>query len=337
VCILEKKTIKEEHMNKLFIKRILVFGTVVSLGILALNISAKAAEIFPSGPIEFVVCYPPGGGADVAARIVIPAVANYIGVPISITNKAGGEGSVGVSYSLNKKPDGYTLFGLHQFSTFVGAVFGQLPYDFQEIYPICNWIDNLNIFAVQASSPFKTFKELVAYAKQNPGKLKYSLPTTRTSQGIGAELLKSNAGIDIVPVPFKGSGPAMTALLGGHVDLSSVPYAMAKPHIQAGTVRALVVFGKRRVKEIPDVPTAVDLGYEEAPLAFAGAGCSAKVSKDRIEKISLAFEKAMKDPKVLAQLEKAGLEPVYMDPEEFKKHILEGFSKVNKIKDKLKE
>jgi len=328
---------KVKKIDNGLMKGVLVLLTIIISGILTFNISAKAAEVFPSGPVEFVVCYPPGGGADVAARIVMPAVGNYLGVPVSIVNKPGGEGSLGVSYSLNKKPDGYTLFGIHQFSTFVGAVFGQLPYDLKEIYPICNWIDNLNIFAVQSSSPFKTFKDVVNYAKQNPGKLKYALPTTRTSQGIGAELLKSNAGVDIVPVPFKGSGPAMTALLGGHADLCSVPYAMAKPHIQAGTVRALVVFGKRRVKEIPEVSSAVDLGYDEAPLAFAGAGCSAKVPKDRIEKISSAFEKAMKDPKVLAQLEKSGLEPVYMDHEEFQKHILEGFSKVNQIKDKLKE
>jgi tripartite-type tricarboxylate transporter receptor subunit TctC len=328
---------KGEKMSSRSMKRVLVFLAVTILAFATFNVPLKAAEVFPSGPIEFVVCYPPGGGADVSARIIMPEVSKHLGVPISVTNKAGGEGSVGVSYSLNKKPDGYTLFGIHQFSTFVGAVFGQLPYDLQEVYPICNWIDNLNIFAVQASSSFKTFKDLLNYAKQNPGKLKYSLPTTRTSQGIGAELLKSDAGIDIVPVPFKGSGPAMTALLGGHVDLCSVPYAMAKPHIQAGTVRALVVFGKRRLTEMLDVPTAVTLGYEEAPLAFAGAGCSVKVPKDRIEKISLAFEKAMKDQKVLAQLEKAGFEAVYMNHEEFKKHILEGFAIVNKIKDKLKE
>ena len=315
----------------------LISWTLILFALLALTVPSNAAEEFPTGPIEFVVCYPPGGGADVAARIVMPAFGTYIGVPVSIVNKAGGEGSVGVSYSLNKKPDGYTLFGIHQFSTFVGAVFGQLPYDLKEVYPLCNWIDNLNIFAVQSSSPFKTFKDLQNYAKQNPGKLKYSLPTTRTSQGIGAELLKTDAGLDIVPVPFKGSGPAMTALLGGHVDLCSVPYAMAKPHIQAGTVRGLVVFGKRRIQEMPEMPSAVDLGFEEAPLAFAGAGCSAKTPRERIEKISKAFEKTMKDPKVLAQLEKAGLEPVYMGPEVFQKHIREGFSKVEKIKDKLKE
>lgn len=302
-----------------------------------MNISVEAEEKYPSGPIEFVVCYPPGGGADVSARIILPEVEKIIGVPVYVNNKAGGSGTVGVSYVLNKKPDGYTLFGLHQFSTFVGAVFEELPYDLKEIYPICNWIDNLNVFAVQQSSPFKTFKEAATYAKQNPGKLKYGVPTKRTSQGISAELLINGAGVNIVAVPFKGSGPTMTALLGGHVDLASIPYAMAKPHIQAGTVRALVVFGKNRIEELPNVPSAVDLGYEEAPLAIAGAGISAKVPKDRIEKLSAAFEKAMKNPKVIEQLKKAGFDIAYMNHEEFAKHIQDGFANVNKIKDRLKE
>lgn len=301
------------------------------------NIDARAAEEFPNRPIEFVVCYPPGGGADLSARIILPEVEKHIGAPIYITNKAGGEGTVGVSYALNKKPDGHTLFGLHQSSTFVGKIFGQLPYDLNEIYPISNWIDNLNIFAAKPNSAFKTFKDLLEYARQNPGKVKYGVPSKRTSQGIGAELLLSNAGLSIVAVPFKGSGPTMTALLGGHVDLASIPYAMAKPHIQAGSVRALVVFGKKRVEELPDVPVAVELGYEEAPLAIAGAGISAKVPQDRIEKLHRAFEKAMKDPKVLDQLRKAGFDPVYMDQDAFKKHILEGVEKVNRIKDRLKD
>jgi tripartite-type tricarboxylate transporter receptor subunit TctC len=316
-------------------KKILFILAIVILA--SMNISVEAEEKYPSGPIEFVVCYPPGGGADVSARIILPEVEKILGVPVYVNNKAGGSGTVGVSYALNKKPDGYTLFGLHQFSTFVGGVFGELPYDLKEIHPICNWIDNLNIFAVQQSSPFKTFKEVATYAKQNPKKLMYGVPTKQTSQGIGAELLINDAGVDIVAVPFKGSGPTMTALLGGHVDLASIPYAMAKPHIQAGTVRALVVFGKNRVEELPNVPTAVDLGYQEAPLAIAGAGISAKVPKDRIEKLSAAFGKAMKDPKVIELLKKAGFDIAYMNDEEFAKHIQEGFAKVNKIKDRLKD
>lgn len=322
-------------MRRLFAGPVWLILAVVTFALT--TVGTAAAEEFPSRPVEFVVAYPPGGGADVSARIVLPAVEKHLGAPIYITNKAGGSGTVGVSYALNKKPDGYTLFGLHQFSTFVGGAFGELPYDLNELYAIANWIDNLNIFTAKPNSPFKAFKDLLDYAKQNPGKLKYGVPSKRTSQGIGAELLLSNAGLNVVAVPFKGSGPTMTALLGGHVDLASIPYAMAKPHIQAGTVRALVVFGKVRVEELPDVPTAVELGYEEAPLAIAGVGISAKVPRDRIEKLNKAFEKAMKDPEVLAKLKKAGFDPVYMDHEAFTKHILDGFEKVKRLKDRLKE
>jgi tripartite-type tricarboxylate transporter receptor subunit TctC len=317
-------------------KRVLVFLAVILFGLAILNVCAEAVEKFPSRPIEFVVCYPPGGGADRSARLVMPAIEKILGVPVYITNKAGGSGMVGVTYALNKKPDGYTIFGLHQYSTFVAGVLGELPYDLKDIYPICNWIDNINLWAVQTKSRFKTIKELVEYAKQNPGKLKCGVPSTRTSQGVGATFMMWYLGIDMVPVPFGGSGPTLTGLLGGHVDLASIPYAMVKPHVQAGKLRVLVILGKKKIDELPDVPTAVKLGYEAEPLAFAGAAISARVPKDRIEIISKAFDKAMRDPEVLGRLKKAGFVPVYMDHEKFAKHIEDGYAKVEKIKDKLK-
>ncbi len=322
--------------KKRSMRLVLVLSAVIFVALTILNIHAKAAEKFPNRPIEFVVCYAPGGGADRSARIVMPAVEKILGVSVYITNKGGGSGTVGVRYALNKKPDGYTIFGLHQFSTFVGGVLGELPYDLKDIYPICNWIDNINLWAVQTKSPFKTFKELVEYAKQNPGKLKCGVPSTRTSQGVGAEFLKWYVGVDIVPVPFGGSGPTLTGLLGGHVDLASIPYAMVKPHVQAGKLRVLVILGKKKIEELPDVPTAVELGYKAEPLAFAGAAIPAKVPKDRIRRISEAFDKAMHDPEVLARLKKAGFVPVYMNPEEFAKHIEDGYAKVEKIKDRVK-
>lgn len=312
-----------------------VFLMTAILSIEILSVTAEAEEGFPKSSIEFVVCYPPGGGGDIMARTVAPTVEKILKVPIYIMNKPGGEGGVGVSYMLNKKPDGYTLFGIHQFNSFVGAALGELLYDPKEIYEICNLISIPTIFAVQKSSPFQTIKELLDAARKNPGKLKYGVPSLLTAQGISAELFKLSANVDIVPVPFKGSGPAMIALLGGHVDLVSVPYATAKPHIQAGTVRALVVFGKKRLDEMPEIPSAVDLGYEEAPMAIGGVGTSAKVSMDRIERISRAFRDAMKDPNLLIQLKKVGLEPAYMNHEDFLKHNGEGYEKVRKIKDKL--
>lgn len=328
---------KEERiMESLFLKRIFVFLAAIIIALTTVNISAMAVEEFPTRPIEFVVCWPPGGGADVAARIIMPAVEKLLGVSVYITNKAGGSGVVGVSYALNKKPDGYTLFGVHQFGTFLADVLGELPYDFNDIYPICNWIDNVNIWAILEKSPVKTFKELVEYAKKNPGKLKIGIPSTRASQGVGAEFLKYQAGLDIVSVPFGGSGPTLTSFLGGHCDLSSLPFPMVKPHVEAGKVRVLVILGKNRIEELPDVPLAEDLGYQAEPLGFAGAGIAAKVPKDRIEKISAAFDKVMKDPEVLGRLKKAGFMPTYMNHEEFVRHIKEGGEKVIKIKDKLK-
>ncbi len=313
-------------------------GSTAATAVLAgAGITAKAQEAFPNKPIEFVVCYGAGGGTDLMTRIVVPAVEKRLGVPMPITYKAGGDGTVGVAYALNKKPDGYTVFGLHQFSTFVGAVFGQLPYNLADIHPICNWVDNLNIIVVQATSPFKTLKELLGDAKSNPGKLKNAVCGLRTSQGISTTLLWSNAAVDISPIPMKCAGPSLNGLLGGHVHLSAMPYALAKPHIQAGSLRALAVLARNRIHEIPQVPSILELGYEEAPAAIAGAGIAAAVPKDRIAKISSAFEQAMRDPEVISKLKGAGFEPMYMNNVEFAKHIQESYAKVERIKAKLTE
>ncbi len=299
--------------------------------------SSSAQEGFPTRPIEYVVCYGAGGGTDLMTRIVVPAVEKRLGVPMPISYKAGGDGTVGVAYALNKKPDGYTIFGLHQFSTFVGSVFGQLPYSLKDVHPICNWVDNLNIVVVQASSPFKTLKDLLDHAKREPGKLKNAVCGLRTSQGISTTLLWSNAGVDVSPIPMKCAGPSLTALLGGHVSLSALPFALGKPHLQSGGLRALAVLAKHRIDELPGIPSITELGYEEAPAAIAGAGIAAATPKDRIAKISTAFEQAMRDPEVLSKLKGAGFEPMYMNHAEFSRHISESHSKVDRIKAKLTE
>jgi len=325
----------KKNGNKL-IRDILILLGIFIFTIMSFNTPVKAAEEFPSRPIEFVVCWGPGGGADRATRILGPYLEKALGVPIQITNKSGGSGMVGVSYALNKKPDGYTLFGLHQFGTYLADVLGELPYDLKDIYPICNWIDNINMWAVLKESPFNTYEDVSKYAKENPGKLKMGISSSRGSQGVGAEFLKYQAGLDIVPVPFGGSGKALTGFLGGHVDLASLPYPMFKPHIEAGKVKALIILGSSRIQELPDVPIAADLGYEPEPFGFAGAGVAAKTSRDRIEKISDAFDKVMNDPIALAALKKAGFMPFYMDHNEFMKHIQGGHEKVMKIKERIK-
>jgi tripartite-type tricarboxylate transporter receptor subunit TctC len=322
--------------GNILIRDILVFLGICIFSVMSFNIPANAAEEFPSRPIEFVVCWGPGGGADRATRILAPYLEKAFGVSMKITNKSGGSGMVGVSYALNKKPDGYTLFGLHQFGTYLADVLGELPYDLKDIYPICNWIDNINMWAVLKESPFKTYEDLAKHAKQNPGKLKIGISSSRGSQGVGAAYFQYQAGLEIVPVPFGGSGKALTGFLGGHVDLASLPYPMFKKHIEAGKVRPLLILGNSRIEELPNVRIAADLGYEPEPFGFAGAGVLANTPKDRIKKISDAFDKVMNDPKALAALKKAGFMPFYMDHNEFMKHIQGGHKQVMKIKDRLK-
>ena len=272
---------------------------------------AVVGQGFPSRPVTLTVGFAPGGGTDTAARIVAQKLSENLGQSVIVDNKAGAGGNVAAQHIAMAAPDGYTIH-----LTSVGPMsvaphlVKDLPYDpRRDIAPITMGVIFPNVIVVHSGVPAKTLAEFVALAKQKPGRLTYA------SSGVGAghlagELFKERAGIDMLHVPYKGGGPAMTDLLAARIDMYvGVPNTVA-PHVDAGKLRALATTGAKRASTMPDVPTIAESGYP----GFEATNWYAFVAPGRTPKELLDFwnrelTKALNDPQVRAELAKHGLDP----------------------------
>jgi len=269
-----------------------------------------AEKEYPNRPIELVVGMAPGGPTDIAVRVIQTPLQAALGVPIIINNKSGGAGAMGAEYVANAKPDGYTLL-THPTGTMtiVPIVNPTVPYKPSDFVSVCFYAIDPVLICSKPNMPWKNVYELIDYAKKNPGKLNYA------SSGMGApsffvmESFKLSKGLDIVPVHYQGSGPAKTAILGGHVDLAALGLGPLLPLIKAGNVIPILTTADKKELKPPfdKIPTMVDLGIPEASISIrTGISAPAKTPKEVIEKISRVLEKIMKDPAIATQMEKAG-------------------------------
>jgi tripartite-type tricarboxylate transporter receptor subunit TctC len=284
----------------------------VAIAALALG-AAASAQPFPNRPVTLTVGFAPGGGTDTAARIVAKKLAESIGQPVLVDNKAGAGGNIAAQHIATAAPDGYTI---HLTSvgpmTVAPHMVKGLGYDpKRDIAPITMGVAFPNVFVVHPGVPATTLAEFVALAKKKPGELAYASAGIGGAGHLAAELFKQRAGIDLVHVPYKGGGPAMTDLLGGRVAMyPSVP-STAAPHIEAGKLRALATTGLRRTPTMPNVPTVAESGYPgfEATnwYAFVAPG---KTPPEILDFWNREIVKALNDPQVSAELHKQGLEPM---------------------------
>jgi tripartite-type tricarboxylate transporter receptor subunit TctC len=290
-------------------------GMLASLVVLALSPLPAIAQSYPVKPITMIVPWPAGGSTDVAMRALSNAASKHLGQPIIIDNKGGASGTLGpATMAATAKPDGYTL------SQIPITIF-RLPLmknqkvswnpdtDFSYIIHLTGYA-----FAVGTTtdSPFKTWEDVVTFAKANPGKVTYGTPGAGTSLHIGMELIASKAGIQLTHVPFKGDAESRAAVLGGHINLT-VGGSGLVPMVEAGQMRALMIWTKDRAKGWPNVPTLRDLGYPwvfDSPFGIAGPkGMDPKI----MQILHDAFKKAVEDPEALAVLDKYFMVPNYAD------------------------
>jgi tripartite-type tricarboxylate transporter receptor subunit TctC len=306
-----------------------IIGWVI-WGVIFLPQTGIAQEKYPTKPITFVVGYPAGGTTDLCARALVAAASKILGQPVVVLNKPGGGSAVSVASLKIEKPDGYTIGILP-----TGAVLSQhmrkVPFDSaKDFTPIMQYAVYLYGLVVRPDSPWKTFKEFVDYAKANPGKIRYSTAGPGTSQHLVMERLALKERIKWTHIPFEGGGPAITALLGGHVEASSQTTEW-KPHVIAGRLRLLAVFGEKRMAEFPDVPTLLELGYDiTAPSIICIVGPKG-VSPEIVAILHGAFKKAMEDPdfvKVSRQVDQPSL---YRGPEELGKHLVKMNEEVGEL------
>ncbi len=274
--------------------------------------SGVAAQTWPAKPINLVVPFPPGGSSDVLARSLGDKLSQSLGQPVVIESKPGAGATVGADYVAKARPDGYTLLMGAVHHTIATSVYRKLPYDFEKSFaPITTVALVPNVLVVNARSPATDVKSLVALAKASPGKLSYGSNGNGTVQHLIGTQFSGIAGIELLHVPYKGSAPLTTDLLGGQVDMSFDTLTPLVPHIRAGKLRALAVTTAKRSSTLPDVPTLAESGMKDFDQGtWFGVLAPAATPKEVVEKLNAEMVKIIQSPEFRKRMEEIGAEPV---------------------------
>ncbi len=284
-------------------------------GVLAAGLAAPALlrvrsayAAYPDRPVKIVVANTPGGPSDITARIVAAALQQSTGKTFIVENRGGAGGNIGMGYAAKVDPDGYTVLLITNAFSVNVSLYHQLPYKTDDFVPVCELASSPNTFVVKADSPAKTIKEFVALARANPDKYNCATPPIGTSSQMQLEFFKAKENLPkLADVVFKGGGDAITALLGGTVQLSSGSLAPALPHIKAGTLRGLAVTGETRWPELPDVPTMQEVGYKDFVFAVDCALLApAKTPPEAVKWLEAETLKVLKTNDIQEKLHKAG-------------------------------
>jgi len=301
--------------------------------LLCVSLSAFA-QPFPSKPVRLIVPFPPGGAVDYYARAVQTRLQETLGQPILIENRSGAGGMVGADLVVKAAPDGYTLLvgNIASLAMNVG-LYSKMTYDpRKDLTPIIRTVAVNYVMAVHPSVPARSVKELIDYAKANPGKLSYGSAGSGSAPHLATELLKQRAGIDMLHVPFKGGGPMVADLLGGQIHIVIADQANLMPHVKAGKLRALAVGTLERSASYPDIPTIAESGFPgfEAR-AWQGIAGPANLPADIVTQLNAAFAKAMAFPEVHQRLLDGGLDPITGTPEAFAAFIRSEIDKWSRV------
>jgi tripartite-type tricarboxylate transporter receptor subunit TctC len=313
---------------------------------LAVAVAAGAQETFPSRPITIVAPFPPGGVADLTARPVAAAMEKVLKNPVAVVNKTGAAGAVGMQFVATSKPDGYTLLlALSSISIIPEAdkIFGRPPaFTVDQFAPIALISADPTILVVRAESPWKTAAEFIEDARKRPGQVSYSSSGIYGTLHMAMELLSHAAGVKLRHIPATGAGPALNAILGGHVDALASGPAVVLPHIKAGKLRALAGWGDRRVAALPEVPTFRELGYPEAEFyIWAGLFAPRGTPEPVLARLREATRAAVAEPEFTAAMDKLQTPLAFKQGDEFQRffdadarRLAEGVRKVGRIEEK---
>jgi len=291
--------------------------------------AAAAAQEFPSRPIRFIVPYPPAGGTDIVARILAEPLGAALGQPIIVDNRGGAAGNVGTDIAAKSPADGYTVLFTLSSHTINPKLYDKLPFDVEKDFaPVSLAAMIPQILVVNPGVPANNVKELIALAKAQPGKLNYASVGTGSPGHIAGELFKLRAGVDIVHVPYKGGGPAVTDTIGGQVQLLFVSMPAAWQFVKAGRLKAIAVTSAKRSATAPDVPTFVESGVPDFVVdSWYGALVPAKVPPAVVARLNAAFVKVLEMPQVKEKLMAQGAEAAPSTPAEFDRVIRDELAK----------
>jgi tripartite-type tricarboxylate transporter receptor subunit TctC len=295
---------------------------LLALG-LACTIGA-AAQPYPNRPIRFIVPFPPGGNLDFVARTIQPKLAEFLGQPVVIDNKGGAGGIVGAEYAAKQPNDGYTIFlGNTGTMGIYPVVYPKLPYDaLKDFTAVGITSTNAVLAVIHPSVPANTLQEFIAYAKANPGKIAAGVAGSGSLLHFATEMLKARAGIDLLVVPYKASGPAIADLLGGQIQLLIDAPPVAMSQVKSGRVKAIAVSGKTRLATLPDTPTFEEAGLTDFDASgWQGVLVPAGTAPAMIAKLSEALAKALAQPEVREKFAAQGLDVASSTPEQFGAYI----------------
>lgn len=275
---------------------ILLWAAVTCLGFPSL---CQAA--YPDQPIRLFVGFPPGGGGDLYGRTIASALSKHIGQTVIVENKAGAGGIIAAQTVAASKPDGYSLILAMSgnFATSV-AIRHNLPYDvLKDFVPIAQLVETPFGLMVSNDSPIKTIQQYIETARANPNMLTYASTGTGGAAQVVMEMVKQQAGLDILHIPYKGSGPALTDLYGGQVASFFAPYTPLMGQITSGKLRLLAVSSRERIPSMPDIPTLKESGINVVMTQWYGLAAPAGTTKDVVDHIIQAVKESMKDPELL--------------------------------------
>jgi tripartite-type tricarboxylate transporter receptor subunit TctC len=290
------------------------------------------AQAYPTRPVRWIVGYPPAGASDIAARLIGQWLSDRLGQPFVIENRPGASGNIGTEAVVNAPPDGYTLLLVNAGNAINATLYDKLKYNLiRDIAPVAGIIRVPLVMQVNPSVPVKTVPEFIAYAKANPGKLNMASAGNGTPQHVSGELFKMMAGVNMTHVPYRGSAPALTDLLGGQVQIVFDTTLASIEYIRAGRLRPLAVTTATRLEALPEIPTVNDFlpGYEAS--GWYGVGAPKNTPTEIIDKLNKEINAALANPKMKAQLADLGGIVLALSPAEFGKLIADETEKWGKV------
>lgn len=318
-------------------RSITLLGAFLVLNAFSSGVQTLQAQPYPSHPIQLVIPGAPGDAGDIAARLLMEELAKILKTPVVAVNKPGGAAAVGTDFVAKSKKDGYTLLYGITAGTIYSPALGPdtIPYDpIRDLEPLGFHAFFPCIFSVQSEAPWKNFLEIVDYARTNPGKFRCSTLGVGSINHFQLEIIKSLTNADITMIPFKGASPAVTGLLGGHVEATFVALAVSEPHQRSGKLRGILL--DRKVPDLPEIPTLRELGYKrDLPSPWAGLYGPAGMPEEAKKVLIPAIEKAIKTPELMSKIQKMWFLPGYKPPSEHKALWIEDYENAKTLTKKM--
>jgi tripartite-type tricarboxylate transporter receptor subunit TctC len=307
---------------------------VASLAIIAslANVEGAMGQSFPARPVRIIVGFPPGGVGDIVARLVGQWLSERLGQPFVIENRPGAASNVATEAVVRAPADGYTLLVVNPANATSAALYDRLNFNFiRDIAPVAGLVRVPNVMEVNPSVPVKTVPEFIAYAKANPGKVNYASAGNGTTVHLAGELFRIMTGVNMVHVPYRGSAPALTDMLGGQVQVMFDTLPSSIEHLRTGKLRALAITTSARYPALPDIPALGDYvsGFEAS--VWQGIGAPKNTPPAIVEKLNKEINAALADPKVKEQLANLGSTVLALSPAEFGTLIAEETEKWAKV------